>query len=52
MKCLAAVILPAMALAAMESPAKKVILFIEELKAEITADMAKATQVVDWKTRN
>ncbi|CAL1169217.1 unnamed protein product [Cladocopium goreaui] len=33
--------MPAVVLATMESPAKKVILFIEELKAEITADMAK-----------
>mmetsp|Transcript_52338 Transcript_52338/g.83556 ORF Transcript_52338/g.83556 Transcript_52338/m.83556 type:complete len:679 (+) Transcript_52338:58-2094(+) len=47
MKCLAAVVLPAVVLATMESPAKKVILFIEELKAEITADMAKEKKSFD-----
>lgn len=46
MKCLA-VMLPAVVLATMESPAKKVILFIEELKAEITADMAKEKKSFD-----
>lgn len=46
MKCLA-VMLPAVVLATMESPAKKVILFIEELKAEITADMAKENKSFD-----
>lgn len=47
MKCLAAFMLPAVVLATMESPAKKVILFIEELKAEITADMAKEKKSFD-----
>lgn len=46
MKCLA-VMLPAVVLATMESPAKKVILFIEELKAEITANMAKEKKSFD-----
>jgi len=42
MKCVATIVLlPALVLATVESPANKVVLFIEELKEEITADMAK-----------